>query len=380
MFDLLLADFASANCMREVDAAVNSRKPLLLVLEEDALHGGQSLAQSLSECPPHLQDSVFGPPTARRTDAIPWMRLPAFQLESLRLIAVQLLAATPVDRSVLSDVRVRGELRTSNLAFARPHLLFFDECNLGARDATLEISEAVHHVAPKAAELVSSRKSKKRRSIIVIAGAHARRSIVAMVGRAALLKSLSNNGGARGTTSHVFQGLSASDVSDGHATFLLYLNAQTWLEQDQSGRASGSALARDDSPLAQAVHSAIDGGVPIALVHERAAEKGGCPFSYFFQTTPRALVERGLYNTLADPWFNGTHRMISIRITAQRMGAKKAMTTLPQSLFKRKHHQFDEPHTTAVQPRGTTTVQTKSWRASPDTESNLAHDDRQMTI
>eukprot|EP00966_Prymnesium_polylepis_P011091 254939-Prymnesium_polylepis.1 len=129
-----------------MDAAVETRKPLILVIEEEKRHGGLPLKQSLHECPERLRDLIFGPPMARRTDTIRWMRLPAFQLESLRLISWQMLAAHPVARGQemldLTQVRVTGELREAKLTFPKAgHRIFFHDANVGARAAADELAK-----------------------------------------------------------------------------------------------------------------------------------------------------------------------------------------------------------------------------------------------
>jgi len=44
------------------------------------------------------------------------------------------------------------------------------------------------------------------------------------------------------------------------------------------------------------------------MAHENDAERGGCPFSRFFETTPQELIAAGLYRDLAIACFPGLHR------------------------------------------------------------------------
>ena len=82
--------FLSKNCMREVRAAVQMGKPLVLVHETNTGKGGAPLAALRAECPDDVRDAVFGPPD-RPAPVIPWRRIESFQIKSLQLIAEQML-------------------------------------------------------------------------------------------------------------------------------------------------------------------------------------------------------------------------------------------------------------------------------------------------
>ena len=92
---------------------------------------------------------------------------------------------------------------------------------------------------------------------------------------------------------------------------LLYLNRETFSDDNRS------LLCR------QLLSSLIHGGMVLYLVHENAVEKGGCDFDHFLSAVPQELLECGIFNMIASPWFSGTHRIISIKLTAQLMGAKE---------------------------------------------------------
>ena len=51
--------FKSPNCLREVRAALDQKKPLLLVHEANVKRGGDTLEALMSECPEELRDAVF---------------------------------------------------------------------------------------------------------------------------------------------------------------------------------------------------------------------------------------------------------------------------------------------------------------------------------
>ena len=70
--------FKSPNCLREVRAALDQKKPLLLVHEANVKRGGDTLEALMSECPEELRDAVFsGRPV------LPYLRLPQLQLQTV---------------------------------------------------------------------------------------------------------------------------------------------------------------------------------------------------------------------------------------------------------------------------------------------------------
>ena len=97
-----------------------------------------------------------------------------------------------------------------------------------------------------------------------------------------------------------FAGLTVStaEAADDATHMLLYLNEDTFVS---------------DERLAEQVKQARADRLPIVLVHENDPALGGCPFDYFFQTTPQELIagldgHAGLYKALAMSFFPGAHR------------------------------------------------------------------------
>jgi len=84
-----------------------------------------------------------------------------------------------------------------------------------------------------------------------------------------------------------------------------------------------------DTPVGVAfacnVRDAQAAGVPVLVVHEREAFRGGLAFDHFFQTTPADLVRGGLYRELAVPWHAGPHARVSHAVAAAAMGATRKM-------------------------------------------------------
>jgi len=71
--------FQSRNCLREVRAAMERARPIILVLETDETKGGFALADAREECPEELRDFVFGASGDERA-VIPWHRITIFQV------------------------------------------------------------------------------------------------------------------------------------------------------------------------------------------------------------------------------------------------------------------------------------------------------------
>jgi len=93
--------------------------------------------------------------------------------------------------------------------------------------------------------------------------------------------------------------------------FLLYLNRHTF-----SGE-SGIALAQE-------VKLATASGVRIVTIHEKDPALGGCEFAELFQATPTELLDAGLYSSIALVMHPAPHRVISLALVAQALGASTA--------------------------------------------------------
>ena len=130
----------STNCLREVRAALEMGKPLVLVHEADPDKGGGTLAELRSECPEELQAAIFD----AGWPMVVWHRIAAFQHASLKVIAEALLLKTPKyageDELPLG---IPGELRAEDLAFPKPVVLWASTLNDGARNLAGEVAAAV---------------------------------------------------------------------------------------------------------------------------------------------------------------------------------------------------------------------------------------------
>jgi hypothetical protein len=103
-----------------------------------------------------------------------------------------------------------------------------------------------------------------------------------------------------------------SAAPQGKTAMLLYLTKDTFLDSD--------------GKVADAVRKALDLNISIALVAEQDVSRGGCPFSVFFDQTPKHLQVQpySLYNELAVPYYpSPVHCTISRRHVLRKMGAEE---------------------------------------------------------
>lgn len=116
--------FFSKNCLLEINTALRLERPLVLVNETEAIHGGMTLDSITSDCTAQgIQvDDLF----RGGRELISWYRVASFQQLSLIKIAQHMLHASP-NFSHLSDppeLYIPGELSKALFELLRPvHLL-----------------------------------------------------------------------------------------------------------------------------------------------------------------------------------------------------------------------------------------------------------------
>ena len=136
---------------------------------------------------------------------------------------------------------VSGELESQSLAFSKPCTLWASPANPGAAELACELVRAFPGLTV---------------------------SIVADVGSSSSARpSMTLRGLARRTRR-------ARDVTH----MLLYLNQNTWLE--------------DDGELAEQVKQAREDKLKIVMAHENDPALGGCQFSRFFEVTPQERMSQ----------------------------------------------------------------------------------------
>ena len=206
------------------------------------------------------------------TPPIVWVRVNAFQLESLKAVALRMLLHSPYYASrpaeLAGGVMVPGQ--AGPVAFSGPVTILVCRDNEGAVGIARELKTAAREGrgSTASAETVTIRDAEE-----------------------------------------ALEGVNAAPLS-GHVVCLLYLNNKTFLD-------AGGAVAR-------LVQAAMDRRIAIAMVHEQDPSFGGVPFRNFFQQTPQVLLQQPykLFDTVAVPLFPAPeHRTVSLRLALSSMGA-----------------------------------------------------------
>ena len=246
-------------------------------------------------CSPASLERVFG--AAARESVVPWARLRDFQRISLRMIASELVALSPLYRNqphlLEGGLFIPGERKCAR--FRQPVRLLYSGANRGAKAVAEELQRAAAELQP------------------------------------GLPFGLTEDPDAPPPPTH----------------FLLYLNRGSFVsEGGKSQDAVESDGPRHNQPAstisnqpagstATMVRWALQQGdeVRIVLVHEQDPARGGCAFRRFFEVTPRDVIRAKLYSTLAIPLYpTHEHRAVSTINILRALGASdQAATTTPRS-------------------------------------------------
>ncbi|EOD23669.1 hypothetical protein EMIHUDRAFT_239307 [Emiliania huxleyi CCMP1516] len=276
--------FKSFNCRRELYAALGSNRPFIPIQEADVDKGGASIEALKAECREHCVEtappaypSYSGPGEmlARVFEATPpivWVRVNAFQLESLKAVAMRMLLHSPYYASRPAELAggVMVPRQPGPCAFSGPVTILVCRDNEGAVGIARALKTAAREGrgSTASAETVTIRDAEE-----------------------------------------ALEGVNAAPLS-GHVVCLLYLNDKTFLD-------AGGAVAR-------LVQAAMDRRIAVAMVHEQDPTCGGVPFRNFFQQTPQVLLQPPykLFDTVAVPLYPAPeHRTVSLRLALSSMGA-----------------------------------------------------------
>lgn len=226
--------FSSRNCLKEVMASLQQKKPHVLVHEQKQDKGGGPLEALKAECRnEEMREAIF---TGRTP--IAWHRIFHFQNLTLKLIATEMLHNGPIARSKKRGPLVLvqpGEINVSKLALPQHLVLWCSPGNIGAADVARELATATGDDAIHVVESVPA-----------------------------------------GVQAFTHNGKSAFYM-------LLYLNKDTWVKQ-------GEMLERDVRAARM-----LQPGLKIVMVHENDKDKGGCEFADLFGPTPQELIDDGIY-------------------------------------------------------------------------------------
>mmetsp|Transcript_12306 Transcript_12306/g.29315 ORF Transcript_12306/g.29315 Transcript_12306/m.29315 type:complete len:424 (+) Transcript_12306:2809-4080(+) len=301
--------FKSSNCLREVTETLRSSKPYILVRETDASKGGAGCQELQMELKQAYREQLFD---GHRI--VPWHRILHFQLVSLTQIAEDMVSAFTATGQ-MSSLRIPGSLASERLQFPKPIVLYISDLNPGAEEVGKEMSSRFRDIQVT--------------STFIISG----------VGTAHHVQcgppSEKNEGVQHSMpTRPVLQVPAYFDLEPTH--FLLYLNQLSF-----SGD-KGNALADE-------LRSALTAGLTITLVHETDTDRGGCEFQVFFESTPRDLIDRGLFNDLTVPFVAGdAHRPISHLLLAKALGGARVRNRRAShlSISRRRQRSDREPRAT----------------------------------
>ena len=329
------------------------------------------MSSRLPSFPPRIKDGTKGRVSEAEgaPEVIAWHRIRDFQLLSLKLLCQRVLNASPLYGGVVSkgaappsasrrglstDLVLPGEILTLQLSCKDDHIwLFCSPQNPGCRLIGREIARQIDgvHVVTKAPwahdplakadsrtsvternsdaernsgmrnQSVSARRESGHSStserLLQFGDRMRRRMRSASNGSLSRsrLRTITRSGSsftnARMSVHFQSQQSDLEDFidEDARVAMLLYLNDQTFVG------AMGDALA-------QQVRETRAAGVGVVLAHENDVSKGGGPFARLFQTTPKDLVDDGLYHDIAIALYDGPHRAIGVAMLGQALGAR----------------------------------------------------------
>jgi len=260
---------SSKNCMRELISAVHMGKPIVPLLEPDVSRGGLSVKEvrgQLIDAEQKYTEWGFGEGTPRGDalcDALFLCEPIVFdRMGPSQDVTVRLIADQLLPEAVRGTTYLRGELSrrrpTPALLPAGSYHVFCSSHNLGVLELISEIQETLQ---------------------ITI------------------------------TTTSDMNELSACQH------FLVLLDARTW-----------NGNANDVAVFAAQVTQAMDANVPLLLCHEMPSalvdKDHAIDFGDFFSHTPKKLLKRGIYSTIAIPLKAGPWRMIGIVQLAEALSSR----------------------------------------------------------
>ena len=364
--------FTSRNCLREVKASLDEKRPLVLVHEQQQEKGGGPLETIWAECREELRSCIFDGRTP-----ITWHRISHYQNLTLKLIATEMLrhgpkyssqrssssmltkfiaAAQSSRNSSSREELTSGERRRSSLV----QWLAVQEAKPPAvqqEEAAAAVKVQAVHRGNSARQLWSSLSGKlipgTELSLVLpgevkIAELELPRPLVLWCsagnpGAAAMAHELKDALVGGGDAIQVVEerpNVRVLEAQGKSVAMLLYLNKDTWvvppgvLEHDVRAAGFGAGLVRMASKLLElrrtgsglnerGAGAASAGKIRIVLVHEADPAKGGCDFGTFFGTTPQGLIDEGIYKDIAIALHTPPHRAISLALVAQALGASK---------------------------------------------------------
>eukprot|EP00592_Proboscia_alata_P029406 CAMPEP_0194446598 /NCGR_PEP_ID=MMETSP0176-20130528/128522_1 /TAXON_ID=216777 /ORGANISM="Proboscia alata, Strain PI-D3" /LENGTH=1028 /DNA_ID=CAMNT_0039273333 /DNA_START=1712 /DNA_END=4799 /DNA_ORIENTATION=+ len=271
VFDDEKSYFKSQNCKRELRAAFEKNKPLIVVYESDR---GATLSEFEDEFSEHFENEdkaimhnyVFnnlGRPAAM------WLNETNFQIETIKMVVHRILLHLPYYRR-----------------------------NKEILDGGLEVTDEIGPQGIYEQLIVFSCTSNKGCQVVYDE----------IQSELAEGNNLISNVDFEEFLEHI------NELPSHRVVLLLYLNKDAF-DDEKSGKEMRTSVL---------VKKATDFGIQLVLMHEQDPEKGACPFNDFFQLTPSDLLDKpyNIYNTLAIPLHASLeHRRVSLRCILRSMGS-----------------------------------------------------------
>lgn len=312
--------FSSRNCLREVRACKERKKPILLVHETDDTKGGLTIEEAREECPEELREYVFGVIGGRERPVLAWHRITVFQLCTLKEIARQVLRHTPLYATKpMLGVYLDRDVSIEQLRMQRPVAIYTSPNNPGCDVAVKELatffteSELCVVSEPLQGMLRLPEEPDEPGildSIDLAVGATGPSRASSHPSEPSEFSGASESSTRPAGRRLMRQQKGPEDLSKRKQIFLLYLNRHTFVGPP------GELLASE-------VAHALQHDVTIVMLHENDRKRQGCEFGHFFKTTPRELVDQGLYKPIALAMYPMPHREVSLTLVALTLGGVK---------------------------------------------------------
>jgi hypothetical protein len=273
--------FKSKNCRTELYAALNLKKPIVVILDPEKDGCLEKLRQECLEycvdAAPAEYPTFSGPSEAVAAvfggeEPVMWSRIHKFQQASLAIIVTRILRHLPYYSAHGAELDA-GLMVTNQIkpqSFRRPICIITCSSNRGAHHVARELADAACRPGAAGVEVAEVLSADSLAEIMTDAAARRVRVVL-----------------------------------------LVYLNAGTFPGSDRT-------------ETADTLRCILDADVPVVLVRETEPSLGGCPFSTLIEATPRDLqvAPYNLFGQIAVALFpTPEFRIISLRLVLQQMGA-----------------------------------------------------------
>ena len=305
--------FSSKNCRREIFAALNLDKPIVVVFEGD----DNVIEEMQNECIKYCDSSIK--PTSSEIlekllegeGPIQWLNEGCFSAAALKCIYLRMLHHLPYYQKHLVELQ-KGIIvpgKAKDVSFDSEVTVLTYEKNQGSLDVGKEVQDM----------MMKGESSASPQHVIlkdVMSFLGNTNNTTSATGEEEVPQSPSSNDNSNNKHQDDLS-IQLGNDSDKAVYFLLYLNEYTF---------SGDDHERNE--LVDVVTSCLnDPNINIILVHERDRSKGSCSFDVLIQQAPTQLIDGepySLFKDIAIPLHSerNSYREISLKEIARKMGAK----------------------------------------------------------